>query len=80
MLTFTGKGLLFAVGLAAMTVWGFAAAALTSGISTATGLAVNAYAVFAAGMIAGPSLLATLVLYGLCQAYRKLDTIEDVQR
>ena len=29
MLTFTGKGLLFAAGLAAMAAWGFAAAALT---------------------------------------------------
>ena len=33
MLTFTGKGLLFAVGLAAMAAWGFAAAALTRGLS-----------------------------------------------
>ena len=32
MLTFTGKGLLFTVGLVAMSAWGFAAAALTRGI------------------------------------------------
>ena len=80
MLTFTGKGLLFTVGLGAMSAWGFAAAALTRGISPWTGSAIDAYAVFTGGMIAGPSLLAALVLYGLCRTYRNMDPIEDIPR
>jgi len=80
MLTFTGKGLLFAIGLAAVSAWGFAAAALVGGISHRTGSAINAYTVFACGMIAGPSLLATLVLYGLCRTYRDMNPIEDIPR
>ena len=80
MLTFTGKGLLFAAGLAAMATWGFTAAALTRGISAWTGSSVNAYAVFAAGMIAGPSFLAALVLYGLSRTYRNMDPSEDIPR
>ena len=80
MLTFTAKGLLFAAGLAAMAGWGFAAAALTRAISSWAPSHVDAYAVFAAGMIAGPTLLAMLVLFGLCHAYRVMDPIEDVPR
>lgn len=80
MLTFTGKGLLFAVGLAAMAGWGFTAAALTRGISNWTESNVSAYAVFAAGMIAGPSFLAVLVLCGLSRTYRNLDPSEDIPR
>jgi hypothetical protein len=80
MLTFTGKGLLFAVGLVAMSAWGFAAAALTRGISHWPGIAIDAHAVFAAGMIAGPSALAALVLAGLCRAYRHVDPMEDLPR
>ena len=76
MLTFTGKGLLFAVGLAAMATWGFAAAALTHGMSHWTGSPINAYAVFTGGMIVGPSIAAALVLYGLCGTYRKIDPVE----
>jgi hypothetical protein len=79
-LTFTGKGLLFAVGLAAMSAWGLAAAALTHGISRWTGSIFNAYTMFAGGMIAGASLLAALVLYGLCRTYRNMNPIEDVPR
>jgi hypothetical protein len=80
MLTFTGKGLLFAVGLEAMSAWGFAAAALTRGISHGTGSAINAYTVFIGGMIAGQSLLAAFVLYGLCRTYRNMNPIEDIPR
>jgi hypothetical protein len=80
MLTFTGKGLLFAVGLAAIAVWGFTAATLTHGFSDWTGSSVDAYAVFAVGMIAGPTLLAALVLYGLSRTYRAMDPIEDMPR
>jgi hypothetical protein len=80
MLTFTGKGLLFAAGLVAMSAWGFAAAALTRGISRWTGSVVNAYAVFTAGMIAGTCFLAALVLRALCRTYGNVDPIEDVPR
>jgi hypothetical protein len=80
MLTFTGKGLLFAVGLAAMSAWGFAAAALTSGIAHRMGSAIVPYSVFIAGLVAGLTLLASLVLYGLCRAYRNINPIEDIPR
>lgn len=80
MLTFTGKGLLFAGGLAAMSAWGFTAAPLTRAISHGTGIAINAYTVFTGGLIAGLSLLAALVLYGVCQVYRHMNTIEDIPR
>ncbi|MBI2825189.1 MAG: hypothetical protein HYX69_10935 [Planctomycetia bacterium] len=75
-LTFTGKGLLFVVGLGAMSAWGFAAAALANWAGTAA----SAYTLFAAGMIAGPALLAVLVLYGLSWAYRDMNPIEDLPR
>jgi len=80
MLTFTAKGLLFAVGLAAMSTWGYAAAVLTQGVSHWTGGSANAYAVFAGGMIVGPTVAAALVLYGLCGTYRNIDPVEDVPR
>ncbi|HJQ82067.1 MAG TPA: hypothetical protein VJ828_19030, partial [Lacipirellulaceae bacterium] len=80
MLTFTGKGLLFALGLGAMTIWGFAAADLTRGLSHWTGIGINAFAVFTAGMIAGPSVLAVLVFYALRHTYHNLDPIEDIPR
>jgi hypothetical protein len=80
MLTFTFKGLLFAVGLAVTSAWGFAAAALTRGIAHWTETSINAYAVFTGGMIAGPSLLAALMLSGLCWTYRNIDPIEDIPR
>jgi hypothetical protein len=68
MLTFTGKGLLFALGLVAVSAWGFVAAQL------------QAKALFLGGMIAGPSLCAALTLYFLCRTYRRLDPVEDVPR
>jgi hypothetical protein len=80
MLTFTGKGLLFAVGLAAMSAWGFVAATVCRGVTSWTGAGINAYAVFAAGLIAGMSLLAVLVLYATSRTYGRLDPIEDLPR
>jgi hypothetical protein len=80
MLTFTGKGLLFAVGVGAMSTWGFAAAFLAHGMSHWTGASIDAYVVFTGGMIVGPSIVAALVLYGLCRTYRKIDPVEDVPR
>jgi hypothetical protein len=77
MLTFTAKGLLFTAGLAAVAGWGFSAAALTHGLSAGTGWHIDAYAVFAAGMVAGPSLLALLLLVALSSTYRGMDPIED---
>jgi hypothetical protein len=80
MLTFTGKGLLFTAGLVALSVWVFTATALADGFSDWTSISVNAAAVFIGGLIAAPSLLAALVLYGLCRAYHHMDPIEDVPR
>jgi hypothetical protein len=78
LLAFTGKGLLFAIGLGAMSVWGFAAAALTRLISRWVGIAFDAFAVFTAGMIVGPAILTVLVLWSLCRTYHKLDPVEDI--
>jgi hypothetical protein len=80
MLTFTGKGLLFTLGLVAMSAWAFAAAAVTGGISRWCGISVHANGVFIGGIIAGPTLCAALVLYSLCRTYRRMDPIEDVPR
>jgi hypothetical protein len=79
MLTFTGKGLLFTVGMVAISGWGFAAA-VTAGISPGSGNPLSAFALFLGGIIAGLSLLAALALYGLCRTYRNLDPIEDIPR
>ena len=67
-------------GLGAMSLWGFAAAALTRGVARWTAIAADPFAVFAAGMIAGPALLAAFVLGLLCRTYQKLDPIEDIPR
>jgi hypothetical protein len=80
MLTFTGKGLLFASGLGAMTLWGFAAADLTRELSRLTGGTIDAFAVFTAGMIAGPCALTAMVLYALSRTYYRLDPAEDLPR
>ena len=50
MLTFTGKGLLFALGLGAMSIWGFGAALLTREISHWTAFAIDPFAVFTAAL------------------------------
>jgi hypothetical protein len=80
MLTFTGKGLLFTVGLAAVAAWGFTAAALTSGIAQRMESAIVTYSVFIGGLVAGSTFLAVLVLCALCRTYRNLNPIEDVPR
>lgn len=80
MLTFTGKGLIFAAALAAMTAWGFTAAVLTHSMAAWTGLRIDAHVVFFAGMIAGPSALAAFILRGLARVYRQMDPIADVPR
>ena len=45
-----------------------------------TGGAINTFAVFAAGMVLGPSILAVLVIYGLGRTYRNMSPIEDMPR
>jgi hypothetical protein len=80
MLTFTGKGLLFTVGMVAIAGWGFSAADLTGGIGRWSGTPINALAVFIGGIIGGLSILATLALWGLYSAYRNIDPIEDIPR
>jgi hypothetical protein len=80
MLTFTGKGLVFAFGLAAVSTWGFASAAITRAIEHWTAVLINAYAVFTAGMFVGLSFLAGLTLYGLGRTYRRMNAAEDIPR
>jgi hypothetical protein len=80
MLTFTGKGLVFTVGLGAMSLWGFAAALGSRQLTTWTGIAMDPFAVFTAGMIAGPASLAALVLSALGRTYRRIDPMEDIPR
>ena len=74
MLTFTGKGLLFTLGLVLMSGWGFAAAVV------ARGLNVNAYGTFTAGMVLGPAVCAGLVLFALARVYDRVDLVEDMPR
>jgi hypothetical protein len=78
MLTFTGKGLLFTIGLGAMSLWGFVAALGTRQMTNWTGIAIDPFAVFAAGMIAGPAALAAFVLYALSRTYGRMDPMEDM--
>jgi len=80
MLTFTGKGLLFGIALVVVSVLGFASAAVTTAIALWTGIVINAYAIFTAGMIVGLSLLAGLILYELGRTYRGMNPIEDIPR
>jgi hypothetical protein len=80
MLTFTGKGLLFTVGLCAMSAWGFGAGALARASSHWLGVDLNPFALFAAGLVVGLTLLAGLALHGVCRTYRRLDPVEDVPR
>jgi hypothetical protein len=80
MLTFTAKGLLFACGMAAVSTWGFAATALTRAIEGPTGVSINTFAVFAAGMVLGPGIAASIVLGALARTYRNVNPIEDVPR
>jgi hypothetical protein len=79
-LTFTGKGLLFGVGLSVVSAWGSTAAAVARAIAYCTGSPIGASTVFVGGLIAGPALLSWLVLHGLCRAYQGLSPIEDIPR
>jgi hypothetical protein len=80
MLTFTGKGLLFAAGLAAMAAWGFASATLTRGLARWSDFPIDAYAVFTLGMIVGPAMLAAFLLHVLSRTFRHMDPIEGIPR
>lgn len=80
MLSFTAKGILFAFGLAAVAGWGLTAAALTTAVHKSTGIQVNAHALFAAGMVVSPTIIALLTVYTLCRTYEHLDAAEDVPR
>ena len=80
MLTFTGKGLLFVVGMVAIAGWGFGAAAVTAGIAQWSSNSISALPAFIGGIVAGLSLLAGLTLYGLGRTYRQMDPIESMPR
>ena len=47
-----------------MAVWGFLAAALARAVG------IDAYAVFTAGMVAGPAVVAGLVLWALARTFK----------
>jgi len=79
-LTFTGKGLLFTVGLAILSAWGLATGSVTRGMTHWTGSTIDGPAVFAGGIIAGASLSAALVLCALSRTYRNMNPVEDVPR
>jgi hypothetical protein len=76
MLTFTGKGLLFTIGLAAFSAWGFASTAVAE---QASGL-ISGPLLFVGGTIAGTSLFAALAIAALARRYSSMDAIEDVPR
>lgn len=78
-LTFTGKGMLFALGLGLMSVWGIAAANLARAVAAA-GFSLNAHAVFVTGMFAGMAMLAALIVLSLYQAFHRIDPVEDIPR
>jgi hypothetical protein len=63
-----------------MSLWGFGAALLTREVARWSGIAIDPFAVFTTGMIAGPAALAALMLYALAYTYRNMDAIEDVPR
>lgn len=79
-LTFTGKGLLFAAGLGAIATWAFSAAALARAAAPWTPGTLSAYTIFLLGMIVGPTLLATAALLSVSRIYGRLNPIEDLPR
>jgi hypothetical protein len=80
MLTFTGKGLLFTIGLAAFSAWGLASTAVAQAISNSAGGFISGALLFVGGTISGLSLFAALVIVALSRRYGQMDVIEDVPR
>ena len=80
MLTFTGKGLLFVLGLGAISAWGLGAASIARIWTNQTGAAVNGYALFSMGILLGMSMLAVGLVLALRRAYDRLNPIEDIPR
>lgn len=80
MLTFTGKGILFTLGMVAIAGWGFSAATLTQSVSSSSEYDVSGVAVFVGGLALGFALLAAAVQWGLCRTYHHIDPIEGIPR
>jgi hypothetical protein len=80
MLTFTGKGLLFTIGLAAMSAWGLASTAAAQTTSYWDEDLIIGPALFFGGTVGGLSLFAAIVIVALSKRYDNMDAIEDIPR
>jgi hypothetical protein len=80
MLAFTGKGLLFTVGLSAFSVWGLASTEIAQRVSYWAGGFISGPLLFVGGTIGGLTLFASLVIGALSRRYGNMDVIEDVPR
>ncbi|MEO2049107.1 MAG: hypothetical protein ABGX16_21315 [Pirellulales bacterium] len=80
MLTFTGKGLLFVLGLAMISVWGYGAALVARTLSSQFGVAHLGYTIFLAGLLVGTCLISWALVVALWHAYERLNPVEDIPR
>jgi hypothetical protein len=80
MLTFTGKGLLFVLGLGMISTWGFGAALIARTFSNQLGTAHHGYVIFSAGLLLGLCLISWGLFIALRHAYERLNPVEDVPR
>jgi hypothetical protein len=80
MLTFTGKGLLFVLGLGMISVWGYGAARIAQALSSQLGTATDGYSLFAAGLMLGMCMISCSLVFALQHAYDRLNPVEDIPR
>jgi hypothetical protein len=80
MLTFTGTGLLFVLGLAMISVWGYGAALVARTLSIQLGVTHLGYAIFLAGLLVGTCLVSWALVVALGHAYARLNPVEDIPR
>ena len=78
MLTFTGKGLLFVLGLGTISVWGYGAARIAQPLSSQLDAAAHGYTLFAAGLLLGMCLVSWGLVFALQHAYERLNPVEDI--
>jgi len=80
MLTFTGKGLLFVLGLGILTGWGMGAAQIAQSLSNHFGMAPQGYTIFSLGMLIGMCVCAGGLVFALQHIYQRLNPVEDIPR
>ena len=80
MLTFTGKGLLFVLGLALISAWGYGAALFARTLSSQLGIAHLGYVIFLLGLLMGTCLISWALVVALWHAYARLNPVEDLPR